>query len=183
MPLLPTLNTERLRLRPFALEDGPVVQRLAGAWELADTTANLPHPYEDGMAEQWIAGHAEACKGGEGLTLAVTLPAGDELVGAIGLILDQGYKGELGYWIGRPYWARGYCTEAALAVVNYGFEELHLARIFARALARNPASARVLQKIGMRHEGTQRQHVLKWGKPEDVELFGLLRADHPPPGG
>ena len=174
----PELSTTRLRLRPFRLEDGPVVQRLAGAWEIADTTANIPHPYEEGMAESWIASHADTFKTGEQVTFAVTRHAGDELIGAIGLVLDRGYLGELGYWIGLPYWGQGYCTEAGRAVIEYAFGELGLQRVFARALRRNQASRRVLEKLGMRHEGTLRQQLLKWGKPEDVDLFGLLQAEY-----
>jgi ribosomal-protein-alanine N-acetyltransferase len=174
----PTLTTERLVLQPFQLEDAAEVQRLAGAWEIADTTANMPHPYEDGMAERWIAGHEEAYKAGEAVTFAVTLATTGDLVGAIGLTLDQGYQGELGYWTGLPYWSKGYCTEAASTVLAFAFNELKLQRIHARVFKRNPASCRVLDKLGFSHEGTLRQHVLKWGKPEDVDLFGLLKDDY-----
>lgn len=156
------------------------MQRLAGVWEIADTTANIPHPYEEGMAESWIAGHADAFKTGEQVTFAITLHSSEQPLGAIGLVLDSGYQGELGYWIGLPYWGQGYCTEAGRSVVEYAFGELGLQRVFARALRRNQTSRRVLEKLGMRHEGTLRQHVLKWGKPEDVDMFGLLRAEYKP---
>ena len=155
-----------------------MVQRLAGAWEVADTTANMPHPYEDGMAENWIAGHEESFKAGETATFAITLAATGELVGAIGLTLEQGYQAELGYWIGVPYWRKGYCTEAGLAILTFAFGDLKLQRVYARVYKRNPVSAKVLEKLGMSYEGTQRQHVLKWGKPEDVVLFGLLKAEY-----
>jgi RimJ/RimL family protein N-acetyltransferase len=178
MTQIPTLTTNRLVLRPFHLEDAARVQILAGAWEIADTTANMPHPYEDGMAERWIAGHEEACKTGEAVTLAVTLASTGDLVGAVGLTLDRGYQGELGYWTGLPDWGKGYCTEAARTMLVFAFDELNLQRIHARVFKRNPASARVLEKLGFSHEGTLRQHVLKWGKPEDVQLFGLLKVDY-----
>ncbi|MCB1671610.1 MAG: GNAT family N-acetyltransferase [Gammaproteobacteria bacterium] len=173
----PELSTERLLLRPFQLEDSAAVQRLAGAWEVADTTANMPHPYEDGMAEAWIAGHAEAFKAGEEMTYAMVLKGSGELLGAMGMVLDRGFLGELGYWVGLPYWGRGYCTEAGRAVLTFAFDGLGLQRVFARVFRRNPASARVLEKLGMDYEGTQRQQVLRWGRPEDIILYGLLRAD------
>ena len=178
MTQIPTLRTERLIMRPFQLDDAVNVQQLAGAWEVADTTANLPHPYEDGMAESWIAGHDESFKARETATFAVTLASNGDLVGAIGLTMDQGYQGELGYWIGLPYWGNGYCTEAGMALLAFAFHDLKLQRVHARAFKRNPASARVMQKLGLGYEGTRRQHVLKWGKPEDVVLYGLLKADY-----
>ena len=178
MTQLSTLKTERLVLRPFQLEDAATVQRLAGAWEVADTTANMPHPYEDGMAESWIAGHEEAFKAAETATFAMTLAATGELIGAIGLTLDQGYQGELGYWVGVPYWGRGFCTEAGKAILIFAFNDLKLQRVHATAFKRNPASTRVMEKLGLTYEGTRRQHVLKWGKPEDIDLYGLLKVDY-----
>ena len=118
----PRLTTDRLVLRPFSLEDAKDVQRLAGDRDVAATT-NVPHPYEDGVAEKWIGGHEAAFRQGSRMVLAVTLRSG-ELVGAIGLSLDEKHRrGELGYWIGKAFWNNGYCTEAVRAVVRYGFEE------------------------------------------------------------
>ena len=81
-----------------------------------------------------------------------------------------------------PYWGRGYATEAARAVVRYGFDTLALERIAARAFCRNPASSRVLRKIGMRHEGTQRKALPKYGELLDTELYAILREDLLPNG-
>jgi len=176
---IPTLRTERLILRAFAVEDAPTVQRLAGAREIADTTLNIPHPYEDGVAEKWIAGHQERYRQNQGLTLAITLAEGNLLIGAISLISfsDQHQHAELGYWVGRQWWRAGYCTEAAREVVRFGLEQLGLNRIVGQHLARNPASGRVMQKIGMKHEGTLRQHVRKWDKFEDLECYGILKSE------
>jgi ribosomal-protein-alanine N-acetyltransferase len=175
----PTLVTARMLLRPFDMADGPAVRCLAGTREIADTTLNIPHPYEEGMADAWIATHQEKFDKGELVNFAIVLAATGELVGAIGLVLSARHKrGELGYWIGRPYWGRGYCTEAAGAVVRFGFMGLGLARIHASHMARNPASGRVMQKIGMKYEGTQRRHIFKWDRFEDLMLYGLLRSEH-----
>ena len=176
---IPTLRTARLVLRPFRADDGPAVQRLAGDPEIATTTLNIPHPYPDGVAEKWIAGHAEACAGGKGLSLAVTLAASGELIGAISLmsISSAHSHAELGYWIGKDFWGRGYCTEAAREIVRFAFEEMGLHRVFGHHFSRNPASGRVMQKIGMRHEGTHPQHIRKWEEFEDVESYGVLKSD------
>jgi ribosomal-protein-alanine N-acetyltransferase len=178
--VIPDLQTERLLLRPFHLEDAAVVQRLAGDRIIADTALTIPHPYLDGMAEGWIATHAEAWDRQEMLTLAITTEA-EGVIGAISLHLDPANRrAELGYWVGEPFWNRGYATEAARAVISFAFGPLELNRIHAAHLTRNPASGRVLIKAGMSHEGTLRQHIVKWGRPEDVAVYAILRHDAPP---
>ncbi len=175
---MPVLTTKRLRLRPFTLLDAPAIQRLAGAPEIAATTLRIPHPYPEGLAEAWVLSHRGGYERGEELTLAITRLEDEALLGAIGLaIAAQDARAELGYWIGVPYWGQGYATEAAAALLAYGFQALGLARIHACHFAGNTASGRVLQKIGMTHEGRQRQHVLKDGQPQDLELYGILREE------
>lgn len=174
----PTLETPRLILRPFTLADAPDVQRLAGARDVAFTTLNIPHPYEDGMAEAWIRTHQPAFEEGTVITFAITERHSWALCGAIGLSISvPHHHAEIGYWIGRPYWNQGYCTEAATGVLRYGFEELALHRIFARHMRRNPVSGRVVQKIGMTYEGRLREHYSKWGAFEDIEMYGVLREE------
>ncbi len=174
----PILHTQRLTLRPFTLADAADVQRLAGAYEIASTTAFIPHPYEDGMAEAWISTHPERLADGTGIICAITLLEAGVLCGAIELaIKPEHQRAELGYWIGVPYWGQGYCTEAAACMRDYGFRALGLHRILAMHLARNPASGRVMQKIGMRHEGTLREHMLKWGVFETMEYYAILRSE------
>lgn len=179
----PTLSTERLILRPFSLADAPDVLCLAGDRDIASTTLNIPHPYEPGMAENWIATHPEAFEQGDTVTFALVLRAGNAFIGAMGLRLELEHRrAELGYWVGKPYWNQGFATEAARAVVRYGFEALGLNRIYASHLTRNPASGRVMQKLGMVYEGRLRQHILKWGVFEDLALYAILRNDDNRPG-
>lgn len=174
----PTLETERLILRPFSLEDSERVSELAGVKEIAENTTTIPHPYEREMAEAWIGMHKEQFKKGENVVFAVCLKRSGELIGAMGLILKQDHdRGELGYWIGLPYWNHGYCTEAARAVIAYGFETFNLNRIAAIHFTRNPASGRVLEKIGMHFEGVHRQEIKRWGEYQDVACYGMLREE------
>jgi RimJ/RimL family protein N-acetyltransferase len=170
-----TLETERLLLRRFTLADVSDIQRLAGDRRIADTTLRVPHPYEDGMAEAWIATHESAWESGEEQVLAVTGKDDGLFVGAISLKeISAGHQAEMGYWIGVPYWGRGYCTEAGRAMLDYAFSGLGLIRVHAHLLSRNAASARVLQKLGMRCEGRLRQHVQHNNRIEDVEMYGIL---------
>ena len=114
---------------------------------------------------------------GEQAVFAVTLRSEKTLIGSVGLkIHREDRRAELGYWIGRPYWNQGYCTEAARAALEFGFRQLGLNRLFAHHFARNPASGRVLQKIGMTREGRLPQHVRKWDAFEDLELYGVLKG-------
>lgn len=178
MTVPPTLETARLILRPFAMADAPEVQRLCGAREIALNTLLIPHPYPDGKAEEWIASHPASLEKGEGDRFAITLRDGGALTGAIGMLLHREHdRAEIGYWIGIPYWGRGYATEAVQAVIAYGFDELHLNRIYAEHFTRNPASGRVMQKAGMRHEGTLRQMHKKWGEYVDTDMYSILRED------
>lgn len=174
----PTLEARRLVLRPFELTDAKDVQRLAGDRAVADTTLNTPHPYADGMAEQWIATHEPGFAAGELANFAVVLRGSGELVGAVGLVIDTRFdRAELGYWIGVPYWNRGYCTEAGHALLAFGFGTLGLNRVHASYLARNPASGRVMEKLGMTREGIARQHTKKWDRHEDLVLYGVLKEE------
>ena len=174
----PILRTPRLILRPFTLADARDVQRLAGAREVAATTAAVPHPYEDGMAEAWINSHPAALADETNVVYAITDAVSGALVGAIGLRVEMEHgRAELGYWLSCPYWRNGYTTEAARAVLRYAYEEIGQRRVLARHFAINPASGRVMQKIAMRHEGVMRQHFVKWGQPVDVIFYGILVDD------
>jgi RimJ/RimL family protein N-acetyltransferase len=138
----------------------------------------MPHPYPDGAAEQWIAGHAETFREGSGLRLAVTVKPGGRVVGTMGLDVSRRHaRAELTYMVARECWGRGYATEAARAVVRYGFEVLGLQRIQATHFPDNPASGRVMEKLGMSREGVLRQYVRRRGVPADLVLYSLLRGE------
>jgi ribosomal-protein-alanine N-acetyltransferase len=171
-----TLTTARLVLRPIQMSDAAEIQRLAGERDVAATTLRIPHPYLDGMAEEWINSLTTRYDKGEATVFVITRGGDGALLGAIGLeICREHERAELGYWIGKQYWGNGYCTEAARAVVEYAFETLRLNRIVAHHFAHNEASGRVMRNIGMRYEGHLVQHVKKWGKFVDLLVYGLVR--------
>jgi RimJ/RimL family protein N-acetyltransferase len=172
------LRTDRLVLRPLTQEDAPLVKKLAGEKDVASTTRLIPHPYPPGMAEQWIATLPGLYERAEMINWGVTMNGGPVL-GTIRLTLNPADNhAEMGYWIGKPFWNNGYCTEAARAVVGYGFDVLGLERIYANYLARNPASGRVLHKLGMQQEGLLRRHRRKFGRYEDLVVCGLLKPEY-----
>jgi len=170
----PILETARLILRPYAADDIPDLVSLIGAREIAATTLRIPHPYTKDDARDFLASLAHSDQS----NFAIVVRKDNHLCGGIGLRPDAPHHhAELGYWIGVPYWGHGYATEAGRSLVQYGFERLNLHRIFAMHFQENPASGRVLQKIGMRHEGCQRGHIYKWGQIVDLEMYGLLRSE------
>lgn len=180
----PRIETARLLLRPFAPADAPAVQLLAGAREVADTTLLIPHPYPDGAAEQWIASHVADWRARRALVLAVTLRDTGAVIGSISLTFALEHaRAELGYWIGVPFWRLGFATEAAMAVVDFGFRVLGLNRVQAHHFARNTSSGRVLLRCGLRREGASPRAVLKNGRFEDLVFHGVLRRDWPGLGG
>ena len=143
---------------------------------MASTTLSIEHPYEDGMAEKWIKSSQRKVAAGKLMTFAITLLTDESFLGAIGLHLDDTVKrGELTYWIGKPYWNQGYATEAVRTVLNIAFLTLKLDRVYAAHFSRNPSSGHVMQKAGMLYEGSQLGPTVKWGVMENLELYGVAR--------
>ena len=186
------LYTPRLCLRPFTLADAPRVRELAGDKRIAETTATIPHPYPEGAAEQWIATLEPFTTIPRdsvfAITLAGTRTPGREhdptdtghLVGCVGLRQSQDAqheRAELGYWIGVPYWSRGFATEAGRSVLAYAFSKMNLHRVIASHFTDNPASGRVMQKLGMTCEGILREHFHKDGTFHDVAAYAILHGE------
>lgn len=171
------LRTKRLVLRPYRQQDAPVLVELLGVREVAETTLRVPHPYTMEDAQAFLARAAEEPVG---TRFAACLLDTGKLVGGVGLMLEQRHhRAELGYWIGHPYWGNGYATEAAAEALRYGFEDLKLNRICAGVFGGNEASIRVLQKLGMQHEGTAREHFYRDKYHDDV-MYAILARDWRP---
>jgi [ribosomal protein S5]-alanine N-acetyltransferase len=170
----PTLETTRLRLRPYSQADITELLPLIGTREVAATTLRIPYPYTEQDARDFFA----LLQGTRKIWLAITLRADGRQIGGIGLTVDEQHQhAELGYWLGAPYWGQGYATEAAGEMLRYGFETLKLHRVFASHFKHNPASGRLLAKLGMRYEGCRREHLRKWDEFVDSELYGVLRRE------
>jgi len=169
-----TLETARLILRPYSDADIAELLPLVGSHEVAATTLRIAHPYTEQDARAFLQLAHEPGR----IWLAITLRNEGRQIGGIGLRGEPQHRhAELGYWLGVPYWGKGYATEAAREMVRHGFEDLNLHRIFASHFKHNPASGRILTKLGMRHEGCQREHLRKWDQYVDSELYGLLRQE------
>ena len=172
------LTTERLLLRPFRMSDVDDVLAYASdpGW------AEFPlHPYDRGNAEHSVA-YSVAESWDKAAEFAIVFDG--RVVGLVALVVDSKHQNaELGYEIARDMWGRGLVPEAAAAVCDWGFREYGLARIYAMADARNTRSHRVMQKLGMKYEGTERSSEVRHGERADEVCYGVLRDEWDSPGG
>jgi len=142
------IQTKRLTLRAPQLSDVDALSRLAGEFEIARMTASFPHPFPPLSAEFRLMYLKQQWRHGLAISYAITRNGG-ELMGMIDLFrktTDDDF--ELGYWVGKAFWGCGYATEAAAAVLEHARSSLNLSHIKAGAFTDNPASLRVLQKLG-----------------------------------
>jgi ribosomal-protein-alanine N-acetyltransferase len=140
------IKTRRLILREVTARDVPQMARLAGDWDIARMTARIPYPYSEDLAHQWLAAIEP-----EEAVRAITLDG--ELIGAVGFVRNEDGSAEIGYWVGRPWWGQGFATEAASALVRYCFTTEGLKRLVCCHFEDNPASQRVIEKLGFQPNG------------------------------
>lgn len=174
------LNTKRLLLNSFKESDAKLVAKLAGDKRVVEMTASIPYPYEASMALSWIQTHQKQKLDDLNYIFAIRLRSTEELIGCINIGLNtQHNRGYLGYWIGHPYWGQGFCTEALKRVLKFGFEEKNLHKIWAEHKTLNTASARVMEKVGMKHEGVMRGHYRQnENKYLDMSVKSILKSEY-----
>lgn len=163
------LETERLVLRAPCLEDAKAIAVLANDRRVAENTARIPHPYRVADASQWIS--AANMQAGE-RTLLIT--RNGVVIGACGLELRDDMP-EIGYWLGVPYWGKGYATEAVRALIDHAFDELGHETLVAGARVTNPASRRVLEKCGFQWSGVGLYRIRAIRSSAPVDRFRLER--------
>jgi RimJ/RimL family protein N-acetyltransferase len=167
---IPILETERLVLRAPRLADGKAIARLVNDRRIAENTARIPHPYGVADAEQFLA--AVNRQEGEA-TFAIMLKG--EIIGMCG-IEPREAAAELGYWLGVPYWNRGYATEAVRAVIDHAFGDLEHDALQAGARVSNPASRRVLEKCGFQWTGVGLYRIRAIKSSAPLDRFRLDRG-------
>lgn len=142
------IRTERLLLRGPVLADASRISLLAGDYDVASMTGTIPHPYTEEMAVDWIRSLHE---GEEGVAFAIDLAGA--LIGCIGYRAYDAAHAEMGYWLGKPYWGMGFATEAARALILHAFQAEDFAYLTIGHFRENPASARVIAKLGFEPSG------------------------------
>ena len=174
------IQTERLVIRPFVVTDAKRVFECCNDYEVVKTTLGIPWPYSEKMAESWIGRKEIEIKEGSSHEYAICLKENpDNIVGCISLMgtNSAAKKAELGYWLERKLWGKGIATEAAKAMIDYGFNTLGLNSIYARFFDINPASGRVMEKCGMTYAGMLRNHEFRFDKYYNIKFFELLKED------
>ncbi|MFB6274157.1 MAG: GNAT family N-acetyltransferase [Salinibacter sp.] len=163
-----------VRLAPIAPRHADAVQNLASHPDVLATT-NLPEPYPDDGAITWIEAVQEQREVGREYPFAIL---NDEtLVGVTGLRDVTDDRGEVGFWIGRPYWNRGYATAGTRQLLAFAFGNLGLGEVFARPLKRNTPSRRVLEKLGFTTVAEEMHEHPKWTADDPVVRYELTRPD------
>jgi len=174
MKNFPRIETERLILSELKEGDLPLVIEYLQDREFSEYMSSIPHPYGKEEANFWLKMTQEAFESKKGFTFAIR-DKEEKVIGAIGLH-DQGSdKAEMGYWLAKIFWGKGYVMEAAKAIVDFGFNELELNKIFAVHFPNNPASGKIMRKIGMELEAVLKQHLKKDSEYYDIPMYSIFR--------
>jgi [ribosomal protein S5]-alanine N-acetyltransferase len=168
------LETERLILRPPKPGDVPRFVPLLADYDVAKNLSTAPHPYTEEAGHAYVARAAEKRAKGLNYSFAVLRKDDDAYIGACGVHPERDW--EFGYWIGKPYWGLGYATEAARRVVRFAFEELNAEYLSAGWFHDNPASSRVLEKLGCVPLGQEERDCLARGAATICNRVILTRA-------
>jgi ribosomal-protein-alanine N-acetyltransferase len=175
MDKFPVIETERLLLRQKKDSDVPEIVKLAGDPSISDTTLSIPYPYYKKDAVYWINNSNKGFRNNSGYDFGIELKETGRFIGGIGLIIKSFDKAEAGFWIGKPYWNNGYCSEALQEIIKFGFDVLKLNKIFGHHFKENGASGKVMLKSRMIWEAEMKQHAKKNGRYIDIIQYMITR--------
>jgi ribosomal-protein-alanine N-acetyltransferase len=167
-------QTKRLMLRPPEAADIGRLVPLIGDFEVSKNLARVPHPYTDDDAGAFIVKAANGWASGEDFPFCILRKEDGAFIGLCGVHPSRGW--EFGYWVGKPYWGKGYATEAGWRILGFAFDELNADRLGAGWYHDNPASGRVLEKLGFKPVGEKEQPCLARGCTLPCHRVELDRA-------
>ena len=170
----PILLSNRLRLRPFRLDECESVTDLINDPEVIDPLMAVRYPYSIDNARAWISKHSQTYADSGGLNFAIEERESGQLAGFVGMGGSDTEAG-MGYWYGKRFWGRGFATEAGRTVVAFGFEQLQLDQLEASHISTNITSGKVLQKIGMKFLGRKSYFYEKWDKNCDKDEYFISK--------
>jgi [ribosomal protein S5]-alanine N-acetyltransferase len=176
---IPTLTTNRLILRPFIFDDLARIVELLSEKAISETSPTIPYPYDERIAFEWMINQAAYCSTGQFYAFAVTLKNTKELVGSVSVTIRPDKQAEIGFWIGKPYWKKGICSEAAARVIEYMFTELKLEAVYAECMHNNAASSNVLKNLRMEFEKTVTPHIYRINKDLELDRYVVTNPATP----
>lgn len=176
----PMLTSARLVLRPFEDHDLDAFRRVHGTREVADGVLTVPHPFTHEAAVERFNKIRDSESKGQMVAWGIEERDRRWMIGVIGIhVTPQHGRGVLGYVLEPPFWGRGYMTEALARAADFVFTEATppLNKLSADFFPENPASGRVLAKLGFRRATLQPQEVMKHGVYRDVVRMDVLREE------
>lgn len=175
---LPVLKTRRLVLRRMRMSDADAIFRYCSDPKV---TRYMIFQTHRSLADtrKFMRASEKGYRRGGPPHWAITLRRSGELIGLCGFLPFElmHRRGEFGYWLGKPHWGQGYATEAVEALLAFGFRRMKLNRLQARVLVGNRASARVLEKAGMKFEGVLREYQQIKGKFPNLWFYSMLQRE------
>jgi len=179
MNSFPELTTTRLKLRKIESGDIPSIIKYANNKHISSNVLNVPHPYTAEDAIFWMNFALQGFKNKERFVFAITLKESNEFIGGIGIHTDSRHNtAEIGYWLGEPFWNKGIMTEAAKAVLEFGFETLNLNKIYATHFTDNTASGKVLINNGMIKEAELKEQYKVNDMYKSVFQYRLTKQEY-----
>jgi RimJ/RimL family protein N-acetyltransferase len=169
---------DRVHLSEFCLSDKDALIEYLNDPDIYDRTLRIPFPYTEADANEWLALVARITEQqGRPVHFAIRR-ADDSLIGGCGfngMQVGKSHRGEIGYWLAKPFWGQGIMTAVVQRLCRHAFEKFGLVKITAHVFQHNLASARVLEKCGFQEEGFLQMHFFKDGRFLDARLFALLK--------
>lgn len=173
--MFPEIETNRLTLRAFRCDDLEVLCTLLDNYEVSKMLSVVPYPYTKADGEWWLE-HCSTTPHSEELNWAIE--SDGAFCGTIGLRFSEENSPLLGYWLGEPYWGKGYMSEAAEAVIAYCFQQLGVAKVISGAFEENFGSQNVLAKNGFQTIGSRPDKSVARGEDGDVVLIEVELTRH-----
>ncbi|MBW6482772.1 MAG: GNAT family N-acetyltransferase [Vicingaceae bacterium] len=176
MDNFPKITTKRLILRPLEENDISTILELMKDKAISDVTLNIPYPYTENDAHFWMNMAHKGFENKNQYIFGIEDAATNKFIGGIDVAIEPKFdRAEIGYWIGKSYWNKGFCSEALAAIINFSFEELNLNKIFGVHIFENPASGKVMQKCGMQKEGELIEHIKKGDNYYSYVQYGITK--------
>ncbi|HWR82232.1 MAG TPA: GNAT family N-acetyltransferase [Candidatus Deferrimicrobium sp.] len=173
------LDGKFIALRPISRSDAEDIYKNAKDKEISRFTF-IPHPYTMDDAFRFIKLSRKHERQGTSYHFGIELKATGRIIGMIGVhgVNSKHKRAELGYFVGRKYWGKGFAGEALRLVLSFGFNRLRLKRMVAGVMHPNVMSSRLLERAGFTLEGRNRKHFKQHGRWLDEMRYGILREEY-----